>query len=240
MIGWLPLATIALAAPAAPPHVVGVPTVTCPSDGQQGPQPAPEPRGSVVDLPGEVAANLALYIAAEGLGVLAPRGWNCLELSGSNGTILIVTPERHTLEDAHDLRGPAVQISHSFGGTSGRFAVAEAIARLFPEQMDFANEVFAEGIVDPPVPPGPFPDDELQRLNANAVRFTTPAARPGLGTASLLIPDSDPIHGLVVLVGSEEPDLVQVNVRLPARQSDLVPFILDLSFSRESTTPSGE
>ena len=239
MIGWLLLAAVAQAAPAAPPRVVEVPTVTCPSDGQQGPQPAPEPRGPVVDLPREAAANLALY-ESEGLVVLAPRGWNCLLLSGSNGDIFIVAPQHLSLEDAHDLRGPAVQISHSFGGTSGRFAVAEAIARLFPEHIDFANRVFAEGDVDPPVPSGPFPGDEVHRLNANTVRFTTPAGRTGLGTVSRLVPDADPIHGLVFLLGSEEPDLVQVYVRLPARQSDLVPIILDLSFSRDSTTPSGE
>ena len=227
MIGWLPLAAIALAAPAKPPEVVGVPTIACPSDGQQGPQPAPEPRGPVAYVREDAAANLAFY-ASEGLGVLAPRGWHCLELSGSNGTILIVTPERHTFEDAHDLQGPAVQLSYSFGGTSGRFEVAAAIARLFPEHIDFANRVFAEGIVDPPVPSGPFSDDALQRLNANAVRFTTPAGRTGLGTVSRFVPDADPIHGLVVLMESEEPDLLQVSIRLSGRQADLVPVIIDL------------
>jgi hypothetical protein len=226
VIGWLPLAATALAASAAPAGVVGVPTIACPSDGQQGPQPAPRPRGAVVHLPPDKAAQLAFY-ASEGVGVLAPRGWNCLEISGSNGSFLIVTPERHGFEDARDLGGSAVVLSITFGGTSGRFAVARAIARLFPQQMAFANQVAAEGIVDP-LPSGPHPDDRLQRLSDNMVGFTTPAGKRGLGTDYWLAPDDDPVEGLVMLIGSEEPNLLQVSVRLPPWQREVAPSIIDL------------
>ena len=47
---------------------------------------------------GAAAAQLAYY-ASRDLGVLAPRGWHCLGLEGSNGSVLIVTPEPHGAAD---------------------------------------------------------------------------------------------------------------------------------------------
>ena len=156
---------------------------------------------------------------SDGLAVFAPRGWQCLQLTGSNGSTLVVTPERHSLEDMHGLRGSAVQISLSYGGTSGRFEVADVIARYFPEHMAFARRVAAEWILDRPLPSGPFPADRIRRPNATVVRFTTPARRLGMGTNSLLAPDADPIQGLVVLLDHEDgPDILQLSVRLPHRE----------------------
>ena len=228
MIGGLAFAAFAAAAPAGTFHPVAVPTIACPSDGQQGPRPPARRRLTAPRLPSAAAARLALYVSGE-LSVLAPRGWNCLELTGSDGTLLIVTPERRSFEDIHDLRGPAVQLSLSFGGTSGRFAVAEAIARLFPHHMEFARRVEAEGMFDQPLPSGPFPADRLERVSANIVRFTTPPGAAGLGTVSRLVPDAEPIEGTVILLGNGEemPDLLQLSVRLPANDPGLASLIID-------------
>jgi len=217
---------LAAAVPAA-----AVPFVGCPSDGQQGPQHAP-PSGAV---PGAVApaaaAGLAYYSTGE-IGVLAPRGWHCFGLSGSNGSILFVTPARQsfaTLNDSAGLRGPAIQISLSYGGTSGRFAVAQAIARLFPAHRAFAEQVAEEGIMTEPLPAGPYPDDRLVRLSPTEVAFTTPGGRTGLGTQNRFARGEDPVEGIVILLpdgADEEIDLVKLDLRLPATLAPLAPAIV--------------
>ena len=211
-----------------------VPFVGCPSDGQLGPQPAPR-EGRVPAQPARNAAQLAYY-ASRDLGVLAPRGWHCLGLEGSNGSILIVTPEPHSFDDLQNgggLRGPAVQLSVSFGATSGRFEVARVIARAFPAYMGFARRVAAEGIGDP-LPSGPYPTDHMVRLRPTAVAYTTPADRRGLGTDSRLAPDDRPIDGLVVLDPSGDMNLVKLDVRLAPADAGLANPILNAALPRRS------
>jgi len=207
-----------------------VPFVGCPSDGQQGPQRAPR-SGAVPRLPAAAAARLAYYSMGE-LGVLAPRGWHCFALSGSNGSILFVTPTRQTFESLNDeagLRGAAVQLTLSYGGTSGRFAVAEAIARLFPAHMAFAREVAAEGIMTEPLPTGPYPGDRLTRLSPTEIAYATPGGRIGLGTENRFARGNDTVEGIVILLprdADEEIDLVKLDQRLPATLAPLAPAIV--------------
>lgn len=213
-------------------RLVQVPFVGCPSDGQQGPQPVPG-SGAVPRVPAAAAAQVAYYAISE-LGVLAPRGWHCVGLQGSNGSTLIVTPEaysvRDLLEQASPLRGPAVQISLSFGGTSGRFEVAKVIARAFPASMAFARRVAAEGI-DYPLPHGPYPTDHMVRLRRTAVAYTTPAGRGGLGTESRLAPGDRPIEGLAILWTGYDVDLLKLDVRLSAAQAGLARPILNAALA---------
>jgi hypothetical protein len=221
----LALAWTGAAASAAPAQV---PFVGCPSDGQQGPQPVPG-GGAVPQVPARAAGQLAYYTISE-LGVLAPRGWHCFGLEGSNGSTLIVTPQAHGFRDLLDqstpLRGPAVQISLSFGSTSGRFEVAKVIARAFPAQMAFARRVEGEGIGDP-LPNGPYPTDHMVRLRRTAVAYTTPAGREGLGTESRLAPGDRSIEGLAILWTGYDVDLLKLDVRLPAAQAGLARPILN-------------
>src|SRR5438477_11337899 len=86
--------------------------VGCRSDGQQGPQSAPK-AGVAPRTSSDVAPKLAYYKAKDSIGVLAPRGWHCFGLYGSNGTILIVAPEAHSSRDffgkhLFSTTGPAV------------------------------------------------------------------------------------------------------------------------------------
>jgi len=230
----LALPALALAAAAAAAGPARVPFVGCPSDGQLGPQPAPQ-HGPVPDVPAAAAARLAYYASHE-FGVLAPRGWHCLALEGSNESALIVTPERHGADQlmaASPLHGPAVQFSVSFGGTSGRFEVANVIARAFPAHMDFARRVAAEGIGDP-LPRGPYPTDHMVRLRPNAVAYTTPAGREGLGTDSRLAAGDRPIDGLALLDPQGDMELVKIDVRLPAAQASLATLILNAALPRRA------
>jgi hypothetical protein len=228
-VSVLALAWAGAATAAAPARV---PFVGCPSDGQQGPQPVPG-SGAVPRVRAAAAARLAYYAMSE-LGVLAPRGWHCFGLEGSNGSTLIVTPEAHGVRDLLDqprpLRGSAVQISFSFGGTSGRFEVAKVIARAFPAQMAFARRVAAEGIGDP-LPDRPYRTDHMVRLRRMAVGYTTPAGREGLGTDSRLAPGDRPIEGLAILLGSHDLDLIKLDVRLPAAQAHLATPILNAALA---------
>ena len=139
-------------------------------------------------------------------GTLGPRGWNCFVTIGSNGWTLYIAPE--PLDSAKLLEhrnwkgftGPAIQLSGSDGGTSGRFEVAKVVARVFPAHRDYARSIIAEGFgpaADYPF--GPFPSDHLTYKGKNLVEFTTPAHRNGLGTMSWLLPSDQPITGIALL-----------------------------------------
>ncbi len=116
---------------------IPVPFIGCPADGQLGPQTPPQQISKTVHLSPGLALQLAWYQGRYGQGVLAPRGWHCFTTYGSNGSSTYVTPQPLTGNQIlsttwKGIDGPAIQISDMFGGTSGRFAVAEVISRVFP------------------------------------------------------------------------------------------------------------
>lgn len=210
------LAAAALAA--RPAADTAVPFVGCAGDGQTGPVEAPGP-GATPAVPAAAAARLAYY-ASRSLGVLAPRGWHCFEVHGSDQSILYVAPEPLSygrLQSWKDkLSGPAVTLSRTYGGTSGRFGVVPMIARLFPAHAGFIGEVEKMGFEIGPLPNGPYPSDRLERLSPTEVRFTTPARSAGLGTVGALDSGSGPVEGLIILLPEEDMDLVSLRVRLAA------------------------
>ena len=177
---------------------------------------------------GALARRLAYYASGD-LGVLGPRGWHCFGLYGSNGSILIVTPERHggdLFASGSGLKGPAIQLTAALGDTSGRFEVARVAARLFPSRRAFVDQVIQEGLEpQSSFPRGPFPRDVLKRYGDNVVAFETPAGYDGMGTKSRLLKNADPISGLATI----DPDnnLLVLDVRLPSGLRDLGPTIID-------------
>lgn len=209
-----------------------VTAIGCASDGQNGPVRAPAAALKIPVLPTAAAMELAYYFTFDGIGVLAPLGWHCFGLYGSNGSQIIVTPEPHGSRDllarpATGLTGPAVQLIHMYGGTSGRFAVARVIARLFPAYSWFVRQVVAEGIR-----PGsefairPYPKDTLKRLGPNEVRFWTLGSTDGIGTESRLARNEYPIAGVALLYPTHEMDLIEAFVRLPPEMAHLTPAII--------------
>jgi hypothetical protein len=231
---------LGLAVSGAQPGMEQVPFVGCPSDGQVGPLPAPGDGGKAPSLPHSQALALAYYESRD-LGVLAPRGWHCFGLYGSNGSILIVTPEAHTADDllasTSRIAGPAVQLSYSDGGTSGRFEVAGVAARLFPTEKAFVRKVIAEKVETAgDFLVGPYPYDVLTRRNATEVEFVTPPFRDGMGTRSRLLKNADPIEGLALLLkGDEDEDLVLLDVRMPSGLRHTVPAIVGAVRRQEYT-----
>jgi hypothetical protein len=212
-----------------------VASVGCRSDGQLGPQGAPKVTSISVDLSNDSAAQLAYYVSPEHVAVRAPKGWYCFGTYGSNGDFLFVSPQpidtrKLMLSHGGFFSGPAVEMKHEYGGTSGRFGVAAVIARVFPSHNDFVQNVIQQDVdagINPPASFqfGPYPSDRVTYKSSNLVEFETPANADGLGTDSLLQKNSDPVLGAAMLVG-EETDLKMVLVRLPSSEVGLAPTII--------------
>lgn len=221
-------ATTPNASLAGPVPMAGVAFVSCSSDGQLGPQEGIRDIGPAHHAPKAVASELAYYASAD-LAVLAPKGWHCFGLYGSNGATLIVTPEVHgsadLLQAPKPLTGPAVEVSFSWSSTAGRSEVAKVIARLFPSERKFVDDLIAEGIEPKEnFPFGPYPGDTVTYRSSTDVMFVTPADTDGMGTASRLAKNGDPISGEARL--SPENDVTVIDVRLPKAMLQLVPVIL--------------
>lgn len=201
--------------------VESVPFVGCPSGGQLGFQHPPQ-LGLTPSLPSNIARSLAYYAAAYGPGVLAPRGWHCGGIFGSAGSGLTVYPGNR-----YSVTGPAVELSYNYGGTSGRWSVAEAIARYFPSHRSFIKKEF-QGLEVGPLPSSPYPHDTISVRTDRLVRYVTPPLTKGQGTSWQLSPGSLPVEGLVMLMDDAgRPDVLRLSVRLADRH--LARAILDNS-----------
>ncbi len=64
------------------------------------------------------------------------------------------------------------------------------------------------------------------------VQFQTPPNAEGLGTMSRLKANDDPIDGVAILEGPT-PDLLMLRVRLPLKQRDLAPVIIQQLLLRQ-------
>lgn len=62
-------------------------------------------------------------------------------------------------------------------------------------------------------------------MSKRIVEFQTPADTDGLGTASRLVRNGTPISGVAILYG-EEPNLLQLSLRLTSDTADLAPTIV--------------
>jgi hypothetical protein len=86
--------------------------------------------------------------------------------------------------------------------------------------------VIAEGLEPASdLPFGPYPNDKLVYKNNEMVEYETPAHADGLGTASRLQKNADPVRGAAILV-EPETDLLSLSVRLPHEMDDLTSVII--------------
>ena len=215
---------------------VAVPTVGCKTRGQVEDTDGP-PAGTIrLPVSSKVAQQLSYYQAVEGFGVLAPRGWFCLEFSGSGGGPLFISPipiDTDTVfTDEGGFHGPAIELDVELG-PSTRIDVAKVVALVFPAYGEFVTAVMtsfdlrAGSIIF-----GPYPDDILSYKSKREVWYETPPQTAGLGTHSRLRMNASPIHGLAMLLGEiavqegKTPDLLLLSVRLAPEQADLIPTII--------------
>jgi hypothetical protein len=184
------------------------------------------------------AQRLAYYKSAHGIGALAPRGWNCFGTYGSGGDTLYITPQPINTAKIFSVGpggsdGPGIQVAYRFGGTSGRFAVAEIVARIFPAYRSFATGVMKEfDRPDDSFTFAPYPNDSLVYKSKALVEYRTPAQTDGLGTYSWLTKSTIPIQGAAMLVSGEY-DLALLSVRLPANLNGLTATIIS-QFERDA------
>jgi hypothetical protein len=231
-LGSLRAATILALLAQTPGAAVSVPFVGCASSGQLEVLAAPKGTSKYVPISTKDAHSLAYYQSADGIGLLAPRGWYCEGASGSSGYVLFLSPKpiRDTASGWEGLDGAAIVINHITGENSGRYEVEEIVARVFPEYRAFASKVF-EGI-DLPLPSGPYPKDTLNYSAKMVVEYKTPAQTEGLGNFNSWLEKNDtPIAGAAILLGvpgdvQEPPDLLLLSVRLPPAMARLTPVIV--------------
>ena len=221
------MATVLLSGTLFAAQPVPVPFVGCPSDGQQGPQPAPKSPRYPVLVDAALAPGLAYY-AAGMLGVLGPRGWHCFGSYGSSGAYLFVSPSPEltkTLSQGAMHYGSVVIVSYNFGDTSGRYTVADVIARLFPSHIAFVRRMIERSDLPKDFRVIPYSGDTFTAKSDRIVQFSTVPNQAGLGIALRLKPSHLPVDGIAILVG-DTPDLLQVIVRVEPQLTSLKPHIL--------------
>jgi hypothetical protein len=218
-----------------PPEApVSVPFVGCASSGQIEMVAAPKGTSRSVTISPADAQAFAYYESADGIGLLAPRGWHCEGVSGSGGYALFLSPKpiHHSVSGWEGLEGAAIEVNHMYGGTSGRLNVAQIIARVFPAYRAFG--VRALEMYDLPVPSHPYPKDSLKYIGKAIVEYKTPAQTDGLGNFDSSLRKNDmPIVGAAILLvdplpkpDGDPPDAVLLSVRVPAKLTRLTPQIV--------------
>jgi hypothetical protein len=229
----------------AKPHEtnVSVPFVGCTSYGQSDTLEAPVGENRPVPIGARDAEALAYYSSADGIGLLAPRGWYCEGVSGSGGYALFLSPKpiHRDASGWEGLEGPAIEINHMTGENgSGRYEIAQVIARVFPAYRDLLKR-FSSGM-DLPLAVGPYPKDTLKYRSKMIVEYSTPAQTEGLGNFDSWLGKSDlPIRGAALIVGDptnahHRTDLVLLSVRMPQPLSGLVTVIIG-QFERDTIDP---
>jgi len=239
---WLPpIFAQARSSTENPQQVVTVPFVGCESHGQTERLEPPKGTSRTVATSPKDAQMLAYYKSGDRIGLLAPRGWNCEGASGSSGAVLFLSPKpiESSPSGWKGLEGPAIEVYHMDGGTSGRYGVAEIIARVFPAYRAIAKPIL-EGL-DIRIPSGPFPKDRLTYKSSKIVEYVTPAQTEGLGTSQTWLKKSDlPIAGVAILISDPRetrtnsdaltvdiPDMLLLSMRFPPDLARLTPMIVD-------------
>jgi hypothetical protein len=228
---WLSWSSLGWAA--TPENQPRVPAFGCPANDQSG--PARLQTGDTMPAPVEprLAEQIAYYRAENSPGIFAPKDWSCRSWSGSNGSVLVVTPKR--IEPPYfplpTITGAGVMIESSDGGSSGRFHVAIVAARLFPLLgSDFVAHVKQEHLVsDSLFDVEPHPADRLEYLSDRFVEYTTPANTAGLGTDGMFEVSDLPVTGLTIVnLAADVNTLTEVRVRLPAGLNSVAQAIVQL------------
>jgi len=211
-----------------------VPFVGCPADGQVGRIAAPKGAPRVLPIRNVPTGEIAYYKGESAPGVFAPSGWFCQVSYGSSGGAVLVTPTPidTTSWRLQTVLGPAVEMSLSYAGTSGRFSVAIHGAGLFPKRLSrFIANVRTDYVVpDSEFAPHRYSHDSVTLVDSLVAEFTTPSRESGLGTDGPLGPAMDPIRGVAAIApDSTEPDMTVLRIRLGANMRALENLLLRLN-----------
>ena len=212
--------------------VVSVPFVGCESHDQAETYKAPTAPEKKVQITTSSAQKLAYYKAEISSGVLAPRGWHCFGVLGSSGSDFLITPQPLNRSELfwsalEKIKGPAIQVRESCSDNSGRFDMARVIARVFPKQKAFAQDILQlDDYAASEFPFGPYPQDNLIRQNDWIVEYRTPSDSEGLGTINGLPTGNLPVQGVAILRDQSVDCLFFLAVRLPSDMANLAQEII--------------
>lgn len=221
---------------------VRVPFVPCKSDGQAGPVDAPPKVEKLVNVDPVVAQKLAYYESSVTQGLLAPRGWYCFGVYGSDGSHFYVRPE--PIDETHpfpqpDITGRVIKFSHTWGQGSGRLQVAQVVARVFPKHRDYVRRVIdLFDFLASEITYGPYQTDKLTYRSDDVVEYVTPPNSNGLGTMSYIKPSNESIEGFAMLQDGTTPDLLLLVVRLGPEMQALKSQIIQYTEREAITQPS--
>ena len=214
---------------------VSVPFVGCASSGQTVTLEAPKGTSESVPISPKDAQALAYYRSADGIGLLAPRGWYCEGSSDSSGFALFLSPKpiHYSLSGWEGLEGSAIEVNHiTSENGSGWYEIAEIVARVFPAYRGVARSAWG-GRIDRSFPSGPYPKDTLTYKGKTIVEYKTPAQTEGLGNFDSSLKKNDtPIVGAAILIVDppnligNPPNLVLLSARLPPDLTRLTPVIV--------------
>jgi len=210
-------------------QTVRVPFVGCGADTQLDPVEPPKGTDEVVQIEARTARRLAYYKAEVTSAVIAPLGWYCYGIIGSGGSSLFISPQPIKFlfgPQWRGIEGASVEVDEVFGGTSGRFDVAQVIARVFPARRAFVEDLME--MFDQPASAykfGLYPKDKLIVQTDRLVQFQTAPHSEGLGTMRRLRANDDPIDGVAILEG-QTPNLLTLRVRLPRELHALTSSII--------------
>lgn len=216
-----------------PLRPISIPFIGCPSFGQIEVLEAPKGTSEPVPIREQDGQALAYYKSADGISVLAPRGWYCQGVSGSGGAALFLGPRLIVDSSSgwEGLGGAAMEVNDISGENSGRYEIAEVIARVFPAYRQFARQVWE--YLDSPLPSGPYPKDTLTYRGNTVVEYRTPARTEGLGNFHSWLGKNDlPIAGAAILLidsphpSGNVPHLLLLSVRFPRDLARLTPTIV--------------
>jgi hypothetical protein len=218
------LMLIGASAQAAPtPPAVNIPSIGCPTGGQED---APAPPDTMVSV--HIDPNFALRLSLYSGSVLGPRGWQCQHYVTDAGYLTFVAPKLSgNLLEKERLAGPAIFVVSLDSGAFGRFDVAQIIARYFPKRLDFVRRVMAEGFLrrrDWVF--HPYPHDIFLARSDRMFEVLTPPHRDGFGTG-WLVPDSYSVRSRVLFFDGDEPGFFIVRAKLPPGMEGLAPVILN-------------
>jgi hypothetical protein len=220
---------------------VRIPFVPCKSDGQAGPVAAPHKGEKLVNIDPIVAQKLAYYESSVTQGLLAPRGWHCFGVYGSDGSHLYVKPEPIDEDNPFpqpEITGRVIAFSHTSGQGSGRLQVAQVVARVFPKRRDYVRSVIALfDFLASEITYGPYTTDKLTYRSDDVVEYVTPPNSDGLGTMSYIKPNNESVEGFAMLQGGTTPDLLLLVVRLPAEMQGLKSQIVQHAEREAITEP---
>ena len=215
----------------APKNLVSVPYIGCATSSMTGERTA-APQGSEAWLlmDAGTAQQLAYYTSDDATVIIGPRDWSCQASLGSAGSRLSASPVGDvpaSSDEETDTRiADGVYWAFSTGQTSGRFAVADAIARFFPERHSYVRSVVAEGLVPlSSFPNGPGEGVSIVRKSSDYVVYRETATSDQEGDAWGLIM----LHGVQTgdcLQSFDACDVEEFVVKLPRSYGNLGPQLL--------------